>query len=66
MALRTMQSTDSSVKQPQVVVQIGDRRQGCPSTRASNSLFDPQRWWQPIDQVDVGAVNFLQEFAGLR
>ena len=61
-----VQHPDPCVQQPQIVVHLGDRRDGAASAGGVVLLVDRQRRSQPVDRVDVRPRDLVQELSSVR
>ena len=62
-ARRAVRDPDARPEQTHVVVDLGDRADGRPRVAVGRLLVDRHRGRQPLDEVDVGAVDLAEELA---
>ena len=60
-ALRAMRHADAGHQQPQIVVNLGDRRDRAARVLRAGALVDRNRRLQAVDQVDVGPLQLREE-----
>ena len=64
-ALVTGRFAQSSVEQPQVVVDLGDGGHRAAGIVAAGPLIDGDGWLQALDQIDVGPFELMEELPGV-
>src|ERR1700722_1143683 len=64
-ALRAVRHTDRCVEQAQIVVELGDSADCGSGTAAGGFLFDRDGRAEPFDGIDIGALDLVEELAGV-
>ena len=65
-AFAAVRRADASVQQSQVVVDLRDRRHGAADAGRTRFLVDRQRRCKPVDRIDIGTGNLIEELPRVR